>query len=343
MTTKTTAPVAAIEVDHLVKTYRVPERSEGWAANIRSLFNRQYKEVRAVDDISFKIATGERVGFLGPNGAGKTTTLKMLSGLLHPTSGQLRVAGFVPFERSPGFLRSITYVAGQKERLIWDLPPLDTFLYHQAVFRIGEAEYKETLQELIRLLEIQHVVATPARRLSLGERMRCELAAALIHRPRVLFLDEPTIGLDVHMQHVIRQMVKGYNERFGATVILTSHDLRDVEALCPRIVVIDGGKILYDGQRRQFVERFARTRQIRVQWQEQVDRALLARFSMAHIEDLPDGETSLTVETALVREVMSTLEQAAGIRALHVQDPPIETVFVELYRQRAAERINGLA
>lgn len=337
-----TAKPPAIRVDNLVKTYRVPERSEGLAANFRSLFNRKYKEVRAVDDISFSIAAGERVGFLGPNGAGKTTTLKMLSGLLHPSSGQVRVADFVPFERSHAFLRSITYVAGQKERLIWDLPPMDTFLYHQAVFRIGEAEYKETLDELIRLLEIQHVVGTPARRLSLGERMRCELAAALIHRPKVLFLDEPTIGLDVHMQHVIRQMVKGYNERFGATVILTSHDLRDVEALCPRIVVIDGGKILYDGERRQFAERFARTRQIRVQWQEQVDRALLARFTSARIDDLADGETGLTVETGLVREIMSALEQAAGIRSLHVQDPPIEAVFVDLYRQRAAERIGSL-
>ena len=279
-------PSNAIAVENLVKTYRVPERTEGLGAGFRSLFNRQYKEVRAVDDISFEIAAGTRVGFLGPNGAGKTTTLKILSGLLHPTGGKVTVAGFEPFARTHAFLRAITYVAGQKERLIWDLPPLDTFAYHQAVFRIPDNEFRETQAELIKLLEIEHVVGTPARRLSLGERMRCELAAALIHRPKVLFLDEPTIGLDVHMQHVIRQMVKNYNERFGATVILTSHDLRDVEALCPRIVVIDGGKILYDGDRQAFVTRFAKTR--------------------------PDEAP-----------------------------PPIEAVFVELYRERAAGRSAG--
>ena len=238
---------AAIEVSRLCKTYRVHKRSAGLAASFKSVFRRQYETVRAVDDLSFSITPGERVGFLGPNGAGKTTTLKVLSGLLHPTSGEVRVAGYTPQKRHPDFLKTITLVMGQKQQLLWDLPPVETYALNRAVYDIPKRQFEETLAELTELLEIAEVMKKPTRQLSLGERMKCELAAALLHRPRVLFLDEPTIGLDVAMQLSVREFVRRYNERFNATVILTSHYMDDVAALCKRVIVIDQGKLRYDG------------------------------------------------------------------------------------------------
>src|SRR5438045_6457684 len=199
--------------------------------------------VRAVDDVTFEVAAGERVGFLGPNGAGKTTTLKVLSGLLHPTSGQVTVAGQTPKERSDSFLKQITLVMGQKQQLLWDLPPSETFILNRAIYDIPRAQYEETLAELTKLLDLQDLVGKPTRQLSLGERMKCELAVALLHRPKVLFLDEPTIGLDVSMQATVRSFVRAYNERFGATVLLTSHDMEDVAALCPGVLVSDRGRM----------------------------------------------------------------------------------------------------
>src|SRR5580698_42370 len=234
----------AARVDHLCKTYRVHERPPGLLSAVRSVFRRQYKDLEAVRDLSFSVAPGERVGFLGPNGAGKTTTLKILAGLLHPTSGEVRVDGHEPRRREDAFLKKIMLVLGQKQQLLWDLPPAETFELNRAVYDVPRAEYVATLRELYDLLELRDLVNKPARTLSLGERMKCELAAALIHRPRVLFLDEPTIGLDVTMQATVRDFVKRYNERSGATLILTSHDMGDVEQLCPRVVVIDHGKLV---------------------------------------------------------------------------------------------------
>ncbi|HTN53976.1 MAG TPA: ATP-binding cassette domain-containing protein, partial [Anaeromyxobacter sp.] len=212
-----------IQVSALSKHYRVHRRPPGLGAALRSLFRRQYDTVRAVDGIAFSVGEGERVGFLGPNGAGKTTTLKMLSGLLHPTAGEIEVAGHVPRRRAADFLKAITLVMGQKQQLLWDLPPADTFELNRAIYEIPRPRFQETVRELTELLELGELVQKPTRQLSLGERMKCELAAALLHRPRVLFLDEPTIGLDVAMQATVRSFVKAYNERFGATVLLTSH------------------------------------------------------------------------------------------------------------------------
>src|SRR5512143_879042 len=224
-----------IEVRRLTKHYRVHRRQPGLAAALRSLVHRSYETVRAVDGIDFHVGPGERVGFLGPNGAGKTTTLKMLSGLLHPTSGEVLVAGRVPRRREAEFLKDITLVMGQKQQLLWDLPPSETFALNRAIDEVPEPEFRRTLAELTELLELGDLVNKPTRTLSLGERMKCELAASLIHRPQVLFLDEPTIGLDVSMQVVIRDFIKAYNERTGATLILTSHYMDDVAALCPRV------------------------------------------------------------------------------------------------------------
>jgi ABC-2 type transport system ATP-binding protein len=243
-----------IRAKELTKHFKVHKRPPGFANAMKSLVHRKYEVVKAVDGVSFTIERGERVGFLGPNGAGKTTTLKVLSGLLHPTSGEVAVGGHVPFRREAALLGKITLVMGQKSQLIWDLPPADTYAMNRAIFDVPQAEFDKTLAELTDLLELGPLIHKPARQLSLGERMKCELAAALLHRPTTLFLDEPTIGLDVAMQVAIRDFVRSYNQRHEATVLLTSHYMDDVVALCPRIIVIDQGKLIHDGDLRQLIK-----------------------------------------------------------------------------------------
>jgi ABC-2 type transport system ATP-binding protein len=302
---------AQIEVDKLVKEYRVHERASGAWASVRSLFRRRYETKRAVDELSFAIAAGERVGFLGPNGAGKTTTLKVLAGLLHPTSGTVRVDGYEPKRREFDFLRSITLVMGQKQQLLWDLPPVDTFAMNRAIYDIPKAAYDETLGELVTLLELGSLIKRPTRQLSLGERMKCELVAALLHRPRVLFLDEPTIGLDVSMQATLRKFVRGYNERFNATVLLTSHYMDDVAALCPRVVVIDKGHLTYDGPLDALV------RKVRPQ------KRVIVR--------LCDGKQETHDVPAAELQPMITRLLARGVADLTVEDPPLEDVMRDLF------------
>ncbi|HEX5839689.1 MAG TPA: ATP-binding cassette domain-containing protein, partial [Anaerolineales bacterium] len=236
-----------IVVENLSKTYQVPEREGGFGSAVRSFFKRKYKDVKAVQQVVFRIKQGEIVGFLGPNGAGKTTTLKMLSGLLHPTGGGASVLGFTPWELKPEYLRSMTLVMGQRNRLSWDIPAADSFLLNQAIYRLPDDEYKETYKELDELLELEPLMKKPVRNLSLGERMKCEIAAGLLHRPKVLFLDEPTIGLDITGQARIREFLREYNKRTGATILLTSHYMADVTALCERIIIIHHGQLKYDG------------------------------------------------------------------------------------------------
>ena len=307
---------AQIEVDKLVKEYRVHERAAGVWASLRSLFHRTYRTARAVDELSFSIAAGERVGFLGPNGAGKTTTLKVLAGLLHPTSGTVRVDGFDPRRRDFDFLRRITLVMGQKQQLLWDLPPVDTFVMNRAIYDIPRRDFDETVAELTTLLELGELVKRPTRQLSLGERMKCELVAALLHRPRVLFLDEPTIGLDVSMQATLRRFVRDYNERFQATVLLTSHYMDDVAALCPRVIVIDKGRLTYDGALTELV------RKVRPQ------KRVIVRLTDGNQEthDVPAGELQGTITRLLAR----------GVADLTVEDPPLEDVMRELFGGKAA-------
>src|SRR5512143_3977401 len=237
-----------IHISDLCETYVVTEREAGVLAALQSLVRRHTDEIPAVDGISFDLAPGEIVGFLGPNGAGKTTTLKMLSGLLHPTAGELTVLGYVPWKREKAYLRQITLVMGQRNQLVWDIPAIDSFELNRAIYRIPTADYRRTLDELSELLELGPLLNKPVRNLSLGERMKCEIAAALLHRPLVVFLDEPTIGLDVTMQRRIRRFIADYNRRTGATVLLTSHYMADVEALCKRVIVIHHGKLLFDGE-----------------------------------------------------------------------------------------------
>ncbi len=325
-----------IEVDALSKVYRVHRRPPGLKAALRSLFHRHYEQVQALDALSFSIRAGERVGFLGPNGAGKTTTLKVLSGLLHPTSGKVRVGDFVPQERAPAFLKTITLVMGQKQQLLWDLPPSETYALNRALYDLPKKEADETLATLVELLEVSELVSKPTRQLSLGERMKCELVAALLHRPKVLFLDEPTIGLDVSMQARIRQFVREYNERFGATVLLTSHYMEDVAALCPRVVVIDKGRLIYDGELKDLVRRIRPEKRITVRLSAPPDPEKLQKLDtvVTHTED----QVVLSVPVTRVSDVLRDVLAVLAVVDLAVEDPPLEEVMRELFKQSAAAR-----
>jgi ABC-2 type transport system ATP-binding protein len=322
-----------IDVRGLAKHYQVHRRPPGLGAALRSVFRRRYDTVRAVDGIDFSVGEGERVGFLGPNGAGKTTTLKMLSGLLHPTAGDVRVAGHVPRRREVEFLRKITLVMGQKQQLIWDLPPAETFAMNRAIYELPRAEFEETLGELVRLLELGDLVDKPTRQLSLGERMKCELAAALLHRPRVLFLDEPTIGLDVSMQATVRGFVRSYNERFGATVLLTSHYMEDVVQLCPRVIVIDRGRLIYDGDLKALSHKIRPDKRIVVRFANgdgARPQADLARFGQVVAAE--PGQATLQVAAGEVSGAVARILAALPVADLTVEDPPIEEVLSELFR-----------
>jgi ABC-2 type transport system ATP-binding protein len=326
-----------IEVRALAKHYQVHRRPPGLAAALRSVFRRRYDVVRAVDGIDFSVGEGERVGFLGPNGAGKTTTLKMLSGLLHPTTGEVTVAGHVPRRREPEFLKAITLVMGQKQQLIWDLPPAETFAMNRAIYEIPKATFEETLRELVTLLELGDLVEKPTRQLSLGERMKCELAAALLHRPKVLFLDEPTIGLDVSMQATVRGFVRAYNERFGATVLLTSHYMEDVVQLCPRVIVIDRGRLIYDGDLRALSLKLRPDKRIVVRFATgNGSPGDLSRFG--EVVSTEPGQATFQVGAEEVSAAVARMLGALPVADLTVEDPPLEEVLSELFRssRRAA-------
>jgi ABC-2 type transport system ATP-binding protein len=323
-----------IEVRELSKTYRVHKRPPGLWPAVRSLFRRTFEPVHALVQVSFDIAAGERVGFLGPNGAGKTTTLKILSGLLYPTSGEARVAGYLPRERSPDFLRTITLVMGQKQQLLWDLPPAETYAMNRALFDLPRAEADATLKELVDLLEIGPLIGKPTRQLSLGERMKCELAAALLHRPKVLFLDEPTIGLDVSMQARMRQFIRDYNERHGATVILTSHYMEDVAALCPRIVVIDKGHLVYDGDLRELARRIRPEKRITVRLLTPLGPTTAEVLSrVGKLVESADTKVVLAVPTERLNDALRDLLSALPATDLSVEDPPLEEVMREVFQQ----------
>ena len=324
-----------IQIDDLSKIYRVPEREAGVVAAMRSLVKRKTRDVRAVDEISFSVNEGEIVGFLGPNGAGKTTTLKMLAGLLHPTGGRATVLGFRPWERNRDYLRRMTLVMGQRNQLVWDIPVIDTFELNRAVYRIPEGEYRRTVDELTELLELEPVLRKPTRNLSLGERMKCEIAAALLHRPWVLFLDEPTIGLDVTMQRRIRQFIAEYNQRTGATVLLTSHYMADVEALCKRVIIIHHGKLLYDGDLSGLADRFAPFKTVEVELQNGTGGRQLAQYGEVLVQK--EGRVTLRVPKVETATVTGRLLAELDVADLTVQDPPIEDVIEQVFSQEVGE------
>ncbi len=322
----------SIEVRDLTKTYRVPEREPGLAAALKGLVRRTYREVTAVRGITFDVAPGEVVGFIGPNGAGKTTTLKMLAGLLHPTSGEARVMGHTPWLRRPAYLSQISMVLGNRSQLTWDIPPLDSFRVLREIYRVPPAEFDRTLDELVELLEIAPLLTKPVRNLSLGERMKCELVAGLLHRPRILFLDEPTLGLDVSMQGRLRRFLAEYNRRNEVTVMLTSHYMADVAALCPRVILIHHGELLYDGALETLARSLAPFKLLRVTlnnghhspetWPAGVE--LLAR---------ENGRLTLRVDRAETPAFTAHLLNALPVADLAVEDPPLDAVIDQIYRE----------
>ena len=323
---------ADVRVTDLSKTFSVPEREAGLRAAVRSLFHRKTRAVRAVDAISFEIGPGEVVGFLGPNGAGKTTTLKMLSGLLYPTSGQASVLGFLPSRREKDFLRSITLVMGNRNQLQWDLPALDSFELNRAIYRLRRDDFVAMRDELIDLLEIDDLVRKPVRNLSLGERMKVEIVGSLLHRPRVLFLDEPTIGLDVTMQKRIRSFIAEYNQRHGATVLLTSHYMADVVALCRRVIVIHHGRVLFDGDLSALSDRFAAYKTI--------DVALADGSgpldSYGEVLERDGDRVKLRVPKAEAARIAARLLGEQQVADLTIEEPPIEDVIEVVFAQKAA-------
>jgi ABC-2 type transport system ATP-binding protein len=320
----------AIHVADLRKTFQVPVREAGLRASLGSLVRRETRDVHAVDGISFDIGPGEVVGFLGPNGAGKTTTLKMLSGLLYPTSGEARVLGHVPSRRERAYLAQMTMVMGNRNQLQWDLPALDSFELMRAIYRLPTEEFRRTRDDFIELLELQGLVDKPVRNLSLGERMKVEIVGALLHRPRVLFLDEPTIGLDVTMQKRIRSFVAEYNKREGATVLLTSHYMADVEALCKRVIVIHHGRILFDGGLAELAARFNATKTIEVTLADGATADLSAYGEVLHVVD---GRISLRVNRFDAPSVTARLLRDQPVEDLTVEDPPIEDVIELVFAQ----------
>jgi ABC-2 type transport system ATP-binding protein len=321
-----------IQVNNLSKTYQVPEREGGFGAAVRSFFKRKYKDVKAVQEVNFKITQGEIVGFLGPNGAGKTTTLKMLSGLLHPTGGNANVLGFTPWELKPEYLRSMTLVMGQRNRLSWDIPAADSFLLNQAIYRLPDDEYQKTYKELDELLELEPLMKKPVRNLSLGERMKCEIAAGLLHRPKVLFLDEPTIGLDITGQARIREFLREYNRRTGATILLTSHYMADVTALCERIIIIHQGKLKYDGGINDLSRKIAPFKLIGVRLAETNSHDL--RKYGTPVQNEEDWEKQyIQVKAEDVTRVTSGLLADLPIHDITITDPPIEDVIEQAFNQ----------
>ena len=319
----------AVEVNELTKIFRVPEREAGLRAATASLFRRKTRDVRAVDAISFGIEPGEVVGFLGPNGAGKTTTLKMLSGLLYSSSGEATVLGHVPSKRERDYLRRMTLVMGNRNQLQWDLPALDSFELNRAIYRIPRPDFEQLRDELIELLDVDDLVRKPVRQLSLGERMKVEIVGSLLHRPQVLFLDEPTIGLDVTMQKRIRSFVAEYNRRYGATVLLTSHYMADVEALCKRVIVIHHGRILFDGQLAALGDRFAAWKTIAVDLQN--GGGDLSAYG--EVMDSSDARVILRVPRAETARVTARLLAEQDVQDLTVEDPPIEDVIEIVFSQ----------
>ncbi len=330
------APVAAIEAQDLARVYRVPERDSGLRAAFRSLLHRRHRDVRAVDGISFRIAPGEVVGFLGPNGAGKTTTIKMLSGLVHPTGGEATVLGFTPSRRQPDFLRQMALVMGNRNQLAWDLPALDSFAVQQAMYGIPKAAFAGTLEGFIQLLELEELVRKPVRNLSLGERMKVEIAGALLHRPQVLFLDEPTLGLDIGMQRRIRAFIKAYNQQEGATVLLTSHYMADVEALCDRVILIDKGRIQFDGALSALVARFAPHKRVSLSFHEsaRLEAADLAPYGS--VTEWAGATAVLAVPRDQIAPVVARLLAEQPIADLGIAEASIEDVIQQAFQDSAA-------
>jgi ABC-2 type transport system ATP-binding protein len=325
----------AVIADGLSKSFEVKVREPGLGGALAALFRPRYRIVRAVREVSFTIAPGEIVGFLGPNGAGKTTTLKMLAGLLYPSAGRAEVAGFDPWTGGPAFKGRIALVLGNRQQLVWDLPAEETFQLNRAIYDIPGAEFRSRLAELVDLLELGEVIDKPVRQLSLGERMKCELCTALLHRPPILFLDEPTLGLDVTAQEAIRRFLTVYRDRYGATILLTSHYMQDVTALASRVLIINRGRLLYDGGLAALVARSAPAKRLELVLGDGVTERDLARFGEVRAFRFPNA--SLEVPRAEAAQTSARLLAEVPVVDLSIEDPPIEQVIAEAFAAGAGE------
>jgi len=332
-----------IEVENLTRVFRTYKKQPGFWGGVRGLFRREFEETRAADNISFSIAEGELVGFLGPNGAGKTTTLKMLSGLIYPTSGLARVAGFDPTKRENEYRRLFALVLGQKNQLWWDLPAIESFHLLRAIYGLDQKAWQETLDELVTLLDVGAKLNVMVRELSLGERMKMELIAALLHRPRVLFLDEPTIGLDVISQKSVREFLRDYNRRYKTTILLTSHYMADISSLCERVIVIDHGKKIYDGSLARIAGAGARQRIIKFKPRPNLSGSPVAfpsgwQPSFGNAKTEADGEILLHVPSEHVTTVCQQILNQGPVDDITIQDVPLEDIIAELFSRGVAAK-----
>jgi ABC-2 type transport system ATP-binding protein len=323
--------MSMIIAEKLNKFYPVSTKQPGIKGTINHFFRRTYRSIPAVQDITFTIETGEIVGFLGPNGAGKTTTLKMLTGLIHPSKGTVKVGGFIPFNRQEAFLQKITLVMGQKQQLIWDLPALDSLRINAAVYNISDKEFQRRVGELTEMLALEGKLTQPVRKLSLGERMKAELLAALLHRPQVLFLDEPTLGLDVNAQVGVRNFLKEYNQLYRATILLTSHYMADITALCERVLLIHQGKLMYDGRLDGLLENFAPYREIYVELAQELPLEKL--MSYGDVQMLEGRAVRFIVQQETMTRTVSQILADLEVIDLTVTEPPIEEVIGRVFQR----------
>lgn len=327
--------MSGIIVENLTRDFEYYEKEVGVKNSVLNLFHREKKIRHAVKNVSFEIPEGEIVGFLGPNGAGKTTTIKMLSGILYPTSGQVSVNGFIPWERKKEFKKQFAYVAGQKSQLWLNLPALDSFELNKSIYELPDTLYKQTLDELVELFDVGEFLKVQVRRLSLGERMKMEMIAALLHRPRVIFLDEPTIGLDFVAQSNIREFLKDYNRKTGATMILTSHYLKDIEELCKRTMVISHGDLVYDGTLEHIREVFSGDRILNIKWNQNVQKEQIAPFG--RIQEWEPRKVSLEVDDLRITETIQHIFAQFDVADISVEAVPLEESIARLYSQDAQE------
>lgn len=322
--------MSIIIAKNLSKFYPVAVKEPGIQGTISHFFRRTYRSIKAVQDVSFEIAPGEIVGFLGPNGAGKTTTLKMLTGLIHPSSGTVKVAGHIPFLRQEPFLQKITLVMGQKQQLIWDLPALDSLKINAAVYDISNKEFERRIGELTEMLTLEGKLNQPVRKLSLGERMKAELLAALLHRPQVLFLDEPTLGLDINAQVAVRDFLREYNQRYQATVLLTSHYMADITALCQRVLLIHQGKLMYDGSLDGLLESFAPYREVYVELAQPLTKEKLMMYG--DVQFIEGRAVRFLVQQEALTRTVSKILADLEVIDFTVTEPPVEEVIGKVFQ-----------
>ncbi|EAZ91974.1 ABC transporter ATP-binding protein [Crocosphaera chwakensis] len=321
--------MSVIDVHNLSKIYKVSSKKPGFKGTINHFFKRTYRDIIAVEDVSFTINSGEIVGFLGANGAGKTTTLKMLTGLIHPSTGEVKIVGHIPFKRHPKFLKQMSLIMGQKQQLLWDLPALDSLKINAAVYEIPDKIFYQRLQELSEMLSIKEELTQPVRKLSLGQRMKAELLAALLHHPQVLFLDEPTLGLDVNSQAAIRSFLKEYNQRYEATILLTSHYMADITALCERVLLIHEGQLIYDGNLEELVEKFTPYKEVNVELSYPLSSDKLAHYGQ--VENVKGQEVRFLVKQENLTETIAKILAQLEVNDLNVTEPPIEEVVSQIF------------